>query len=181
MTNLCQRFEKVRIPATPVELDLLTASVLKYGCLIPLVTWKDTLIDGHERLKICQENDIPFETTEKHFDNDSDAIAWILKHQFATRHLLAYERCMKVLQYEPEILEFLKKRQSAVFKRRKMPGFLLSSEALAWFAGVSYGTFIKARELREANDKDALLIAVTSINKGYEYLVNKERQLIKSV
>ena len=181
MTNLCQQFEKVRIPATPVELDLLTASVLKYGCLIPLVTWKDTLIDGHERLKICQENDIPFETTEKHFDNDSDAIAWILKHQFATRHLLAYERCMKVLQYEPEILEFLKKRQSAVFKRRKMPGFLLSSEALAWFAGVSYGTFIKARELREANDKDALLIAVTSINKGYEYLVNKERQLIKSV
>ena len=181
MTNLCQRFEKVRIPATPLELDLLTDSVLKYGCLIPLVIWKDTLIDGHERLKICQENDIPFETTEKHFDNDSDAIAWILKHQFATRHILAYTRCMKVLQYAPAILEFLKKQRSAAFKRRKIPGFLLSSEALAWFAGVSYGTFIKAQELREANDKDALLIAVTSINKGYEYLVNKERQLIKSI
>ena len=181
MTNLCQRFEKVRIPATPLELDLLTDSVLKYGCLIPLVIWKDTLIDGHERLKICQENDIPFETTEKHFDNDSDAIAWILKHQFATKNLLVYTRCMKVLQYAPAILEFLKKQQNAAFKRRKTPGFLFSSEALAWFAGVSYGTFIKAQELREANDKDALLIAVTSINKGYEYLVNKERQLIKSV
>lgn len=50
------------IPAlSPDELAQLERSLLAEGCRDPLIVWKEKniLLDGHNRLSICRQHDIP--------------------------------------------------------------------------------------------------------------------------
>ena len=47
------------------ELQRLELSLLEEGCRDPLVVWKEQgiLLDGHNRLALCQRHSIPFQRT----------------------------------------------------------------------------------------------------------------------
>ena len=47
-------------PLQDTELSLLIDSILTNGCEMPLVIWNGTILDGHNRYRICHENSIPF-------------------------------------------------------------------------------------------------------------------------
>ena len=66
---------------------LLEESLLKNGCLHPLVVWNGILIDGHNRYEICTKHEIPFETIEKEFSGRDEALIWIITTQVSRRNL----------------------------------------------------------------------------------------------
>ncbi|MDR2438607.1 MAG: hypothetical protein LBE12_04440 [Planctomycetaceae bacterium] len=47
-------------PLTDAEFTGFEESILKDGCLSPLVVWNDILVDGHNRYDICSKHQIPY-------------------------------------------------------------------------------------------------------------------------
>ena len=82
-----------RIPKLkPSEIASLESSILAEGCRDPLVVWSregkdDVLVDGHNRLSICEQHGIPFETHRMEFKGRTDVIEWMLRHQLGRRNL----------------------------------------------------------------------------------------------
>ena len=59
-------------PLQPEELAQLEANILAEGCRDPLVVWQGILLDGHNRLRICEKHGIPYKVVEIDLP-DSDA------------------------------------------------------------------------------------------------------------
>src|ERR1051325_7654931 len=87
-------------PLQPAEFVLLEAALRAEGCRDALVVWRGTLLDGHNRLTLCQRHGIPFETVEVELPNRQAAQEWILKNQFARRNLAPYQRAELALKLE---------------------------------------------------------------------------------
>ncbi|MCJ7445119.1 MAG: DUF5131 family protein [Methanotrichaceae archaeon] len=76
------------IPAISEEEYLqLEQNILEYGCIDPIVTWENTILDGHNRYKICGQNEIEYKIHPIALDNRVDAIDWIIDHQLGRRNL----------------------------------------------------------------------------------------------
>jgi hypothetical protein len=75
---------------TEEERAQLKANLLAAGvCRDPLSIWKghNTLLDGHQRLALCQTHKIPFETVEIELPGHEAAKEWIIRHQLGRRNL----------------------------------------------------------------------------------------------
>ncbi len=48
-----QIFEKLTVPFNLTEMEELEKSLLSQGCLTPIVTWNDVILDGHKRYRVC--------------------------------------------------------------------------------------------------------------------------------
>ena len=84
-----RKFEQLLPRLTGDEQADLKASLVAHGCRDPLVAWKETgiLLDGHERLRICEKLKLPFSTTEVSLPNRDAAAIWIVANQLARRNL----------------------------------------------------------------------------------------------
>ncbi len=80
-------FSKLLPPHRPEESSLIEASILKTGCLVPLVVWNGVLVDGHKRYEICTRHGIPFKTFEIEFADRNAAAKWIYTNQLARVNL----------------------------------------------------------------------------------------------
>jgi len=51
---------------SPDEKKLLEKSLVEDGCKEPIIVWagKETILDGHQRYRICKEHNIPFDVVE---------------------------------------------------------------------------------------------------------------------
>ena len=74
-------FRDVLPSLTNEEYNGLKEDLLQNGCIDSIKVWNNTIIDGHNRCAICNENNIEFKTEELNFNNDNEAIAWIVKNQ----------------------------------------------------------------------------------------------------
>ncbi len=75
---------------SPEEMNLLEASLEADGCRDPIVTWAnhdDTILDGHNRYRICRRFEIPFKTRALKLETRGDAINWIIANQLGRRNL----------------------------------------------------------------------------------------------
>ena len=66
-------FERLIPDPDAEEQRWLEESIKKEGCTDPLITWNGTVIDGHNRFKICTRLGIPFSYCEKNDLPDRDA------------------------------------------------------------------------------------------------------------
>lgn len=81
-------FESFIPPLTQAEADALRASIQAEGrARDPIVVWGDTIVDGHNRYRICTELGLPFATVPKSFDSREAAKQWILDNQIGRRNL----------------------------------------------------------------------------------------------
>lgn len=72
------------------ELDLLEASLTTEGCREPIVVWANhdnTILDGHNRCRICQRFNIPFKIKAMKFDTREECVNWIIANQLGRRNL----------------------------------------------------------------------------------------------
>lgn len=89
------------------ELRTLEDNILTDGVVRdPLVLWagKNILVDGHNRWDIIQRHpQIPYSTTERHFDTEEDVIIWICRNQRGRRNIskVVYD---KLIQEEYEAM-----------------------------------------------------------------------------
>jgi hypothetical protein len=76
-------------PLSPSELADLERSLAAEGCRDALIVWKgeNTLIDGHNRLRWCRENQKPFPVVEREFADRDAAKAYIIHEHLGRRNL----------------------------------------------------------------------------------------------
>jgi hypothetical protein len=100
------------------EIEQLKANILANGCQDSLKIWQTTqkiitpdsltneeqfvLIDGHNRYKICTENNLPFAVSIMKFQSLDDVISWMIDLQLGRRNMspneIAYYRGLKYNQ-----------------------------------------------------------------------------------
>lgn len=83
-------FEGLCPRLTPEEFNCLQQSILDEGCREPITVWanhEDTVIDGHNRYRICKNNSIPYKTRAIKLDTCGDVINWIITNQLGRRNL----------------------------------------------------------------------------------------------
>ena len=162
-------------PLTEEEYRGLEASIVTEGCRDALIVWKDILVDGHNRLKICTEHGIAFQVLQKEI-SDRDAVKlWMLGNQLGRRNLNDFQRIEMVRKCEDAVKARAKERQGT---RSDLAGSIPpklagsdSRDELAKMAGVGHTTYEHAlavldnapEEVIEATRKKEL-----SINTAYE-------------
>jgi ParB-like chromosome segregation protein Spo0J len=173
------------LPAlTEEEFAGLEASILKDGCLSPLVVWNDILVDGHHRYEICRKHQIPYAIKNVELENLEDAKLWAWQHQENRRNMTPFVRSELALKFKDIVAAKAKERQ-----RCGQGGILLPSKSaeaketrqeLAEMAGVAPSTLGQVKYITEHADdttKEKLRRGEkgTSINKEYKRLKSESK------
>ena len=84
-----KEFQEKIPPLTGAEFDQLRENILADGEVYePIVTWNGTIVDGHNRWKIIQENPgLPYKVKEMDFQDKWDAFDWMYRKQLGRRNL----------------------------------------------------------------------------------------------
>ena len=90
--NINNKFKNLIPPLEKEEYDTLKNSIISEGCREPLTLWNGTIIDGHNRYKICSRNNIKFKTINKKFKDEGEAIIWMIDNQLGRRNISTYNR-----------------------------------------------------------------------------------------
>ncbi len=87
--NIDSEFASLIPALSSEERAQLERNLKSNGCREPLVVWaeQDTLIDGHNRLEICQANGLEFTVRLVHFAERDDAKRWVIQNQLGRRNL----------------------------------------------------------------------------------------------
>jgi phage N-6-adenine-methyltransferase len=82
-------FERLIPPLKQEELESLKDSIIEDGCRDPLVVWEESglLLDGHNRFRICTDNNISFNVKTKSLPDRESALDWIDRNQLGRRNL----------------------------------------------------------------------------------------------
>ena len=176
-------FQSLIPPLTQEEYAGLEASILKEGCRDALVLWKETLVDGHNRLAVCQKHGLPYETRTLKFEGRDEAKIWILNNQLARRNLTPYQRAEIALALEGIFKAKGKERQreggaeKVCLNSDKAP--IDTKKELAKIAGVGHDTMARVKKIAEQAPEDVkakLRTGEVSINQAYKDVIGKERQ-----
>ena len=98
-------------PLTEAEYHGLKDSIVAEGCRDALIVWKDILVDGHNRFKICTEHGLSFQVLQKEFA-DRDAVKlWMLGNQLGCRNLNDFQRVEMTHKCENAVKARAKGRQ----------------------------------------------------------------------
>ncbi len=91
-----EEFKNLIPPLQDEEYTQLEQNIIADGCRDPIVVWNDIIVDGHNRYRICGDNNIEFNTDAMEFDSREDVIEWMLYNQIGKRNahanLMSYMR-----------------------------------------------------------------------------------------
>ena len=201
-----KEFEELIPPLTEKEFKRLEASILEEGCRDALVLWNDTLVDGHNRYRVCDKHGIAFKTVQRDFADRNAVKLWMLSNQLGRRNLNDFQRIEMVRKCEDAVKAQAKERQrggqGGILLRIKLseanseiqndvannegkaaPNPKLSkgktTEELGAMAGVSHSTYEHAAAVLD-NAPETIIKAVRtgdmSINKAYQYVKRAEKE-----
>lgn len=120
--EIYSRFRDLLPPLSKTEFEQLEASVLDEGVREPIRVWENKIIDGHNRYKIAQENDLDFDTEEMIFPDEDAVCEWMIINQLGRRNL---EQSLKTL-FIGQLYELQKKRRGG---DRKTPEFIEQNQS----------------------------------------------------
>ena len=184
-------FRELIPPLSPEEYAGLEENIVSEGCRDAIVVWNknffegghckypddEIIIDGHNRLEICQKHKIPFKTNAREFKNENEATAWIIRNQFSRRNLSIYDRSVLALRLE-EILRPVAEKHlhlakgKGLQKSAKVKPIDTRAE-VARAAGVSHDTIAKVKVIEKKASpelKESLRRGDATINSAYKGL-----------
>ena len=86
-----KEFSALCPPLTSEERSLLEQQIKADGCREALIVWRENgkrlLLDGHNRLDICNGHSVQFRVLEKRFDSREDARNFVIANQLGRRNL----------------------------------------------------------------------------------------------
>jgi hypothetical protein len=151
-----KEFAELIPPLSEDEYSQLEKNLLAEGCRDRLVVWGDILIDGHNRLQICNKHNIPYDIVTVDFVDRNDAIAYIILNQFGRRNLSIGNRSILALKLEPIYKAQAKNNQKQSPGRGKKgtqkSAYLFTGETrkkIAEIAGVSHNTIDRVKKIVE--------------------------------
>ncbi|MDR0326979.1 MAG: ParB N-terminal domain-containing protein [Planctomycetaceae bacterium] len=139
-------------PLSAEEFAGLEESIVKDGCLSPLVVWNDILVDGHHRYEICKRHQITFSVESIVLDSLDDAKLWIWKHQGYRRNLSLFQRVESILKIKKAIAAASKKRQGK--RNDNAMKHLTEHQELARLAGMTPCNLSKVKYILERADEE---------------------------
>ncbi|MEO8473033.1 MAG: ParB/Srx family N-terminal domain-containing protein [Chryseolinea sp.] len=183
------------IPLGDMELSQLERSLIAEGCREPLMVWEKSpgqlvLVDGHNRYKLCQKNNIPYKTKKTKFNNVEEAKVWMIDNQIGRRNLtpdqMSYYRGLKYNSLK-------KKKGGYDYVKSKGQNEISTSELIAKNFNVSESTIKRDAKFAEGLDivgrsnpklKTKILIGEAKVKKGDVQLLtdakNADRLTIKN-
>lgn len=170
-------FEALIPPLTEDEFNQLRENILECGEVYdPLITWKGTLIDGHNRWRIIQEHpEIRYTSIEVIFFSRNEAILWIINNQLGRRNLNKADAII-LAQKKSEVTaqaakEKISRTTAESNKNRANPSSIKNDKAetapintqkeTAKLAGVSVGTVAQFEQVQKKKPE-----LVDKIRKG---------------
>lgn len=188
MLKINEELRELIPPLSTEEKQLLTESILKEGCRDSLITWNNTIIDGHNRYQICKANNIAFSTKEMDFDNIENVKEWMINNQFSRRNLPLYERARLALKLKPIIEERAKENlkiytgnqyEDAPYQKSDNIQKINTTKELGKTAGVSHDTIHKVEVIEKKATpevKQQLSKGDISINQAYKEIKKEEKR-----
>jgi len=170
-------------PLAPEEYEGLEKSIVAEGCRDALVLWDEVLLDGHNRLEICQKHDIKFKVQQvKGIADKEQAKTWVITNQFSRRNLAPIQRVELALKLEEIFQKQAKENEkrggnSGKVGRQISDNPVDTKKELAKVAGVSHDTIHKGKAiLKNASQetKEKLRRGESSINREYIKLKRDE-------
>lgn len=180
-TQIKQPFKDMIPPLTSEEYAQLEENVLRDGIIDPLVLWGDILMDGHNRYKIAQEHDLDYETVQIDLEDETEAEAWIIKHQLGRRNVSAFDRGKLALRLKPKIAEKAKAQQGArtdLLQNSAKSEPIDTRAEIADIAGVSHDTIHKVETILNSGDErlqEEVESGDLSINRAYYTIKQNEK------
>lgn len=155
----------------------LEESIKKEGCRDAIIVWRGRIIDGHNRYKICKENNIKFNTIENtNLKNENEAKIWIINNQFSRRNIDPYTRGELALELEKLLLG----RQGRKEKGANVGTFKgKTRDIIAKSARLGHGTIDKIKLIKEKatpETKQKIKESKISINKAYKDIRREEKK-----
>ena len=190
-----ESFRKLIPPLSGEEYAQLEENCKADGIRDPLVVWRGTLIDGHNRYDIAQKHGLEFQVVEKDFEDETAAKIWMVTNQFGRRNLNNYQRSVLALSMEELFKEKAKENQvrkpadsvrqnSAEQNEGTTP--IETRKELAKLANVSHDTIMRVKKI-EATATPETIAAVRSgeksINEAYKEIkaVEKKEERIELI
>ena len=140
----------------------------------PLVVWRGTLIDGHNRYDIAQKHGLEFQVVEKDFEDETAAKIWMVTNQFGRRNLNNYQRSVLALSMEELFKEKAKGNMSAGGEKYTKQGCqnsdkvveeilpIDSKKELAKLANVSHDTIMRVKKIEATATPETRLFRVSN-------------------
>ena len=182
-----KEFRDLIPPISPEEYGDLEKSIIKEGCREPLMIWEGTIVDGHNRYKICSKHDIKFRTQDIKFESDAEAKIWIIENQFSRRNISKADRASLALKRKDIIEKKAKEKQiregkslggKPTLSMKSSEGSIDTRKEIAKHAGVSEDTIRKV-EIIEKIDPEAMKKIrnnEVSINQVYKNITLGEKK-----
>jgi hypothetical protein len=110
-------------PLQQDEFESLSLAIQADGCLDNIKVWHrgddslDTIVDGHNRYKICQQFKTPFKITRLKFTDKSEVMTWMYNNQKARRSLTLIERLELYSKLQVHLEKLAKERRLANLKQ----------------------------------------------------------------
>ena len=110
-------------PLQQDEFESLSLAIQADGCLDNIKVWHrgddslDTIVDGHNRYKICQQFKTPFKITRLKFNDKSEVMTWMYNNQKARRSLTLVERLDLYSKLQVHLEKLAKERRLANLKQ----------------------------------------------------------------
>ena len=174
-------------PPSRGERAALERGILNEGCLVPLVVWQWQglliLLDGHNRLEICREHNLPFQVRIRLFTDRAAALRYIIDVAGEQRNLSTEAAgYLRGAEYFAE--KGPRGGSHAVKKANSQNGSLETAQRLADKHKVSRNTIYRDAKLTLAVDKiahncgpkakDAILSRDTGLRRGAVMRLVKE-------
>ncbi len=160
----------------------MASDILENGCYAPIIVNEDmVVIDGHNRLCVCEKHGLPFKMLVFSFADLLEAKQWALDTQKGCRNLDKWELGKIALKLKPEIEAKAKEKQREYHGNQYESGLLTTlsevqaspmttRKELADTVGIGEVTMGKVMQIDEhapATIKEALDNGELSINQGY--------------
>ena len=165
-------------PLTGEQLAALEADLLANGCYSPIIVNEDmTVIDGHNRLELCEKHGIPYKMAVFSFADMLEAKQWALDTQKGRRNLDKWELGKIALRLKPDIEARAKENMGTrtdlltTLSEGQPPAPPVNTrKELADTVGIGEVTMGKVMQIDEhapAAIREALDSGDLSINQGY--------------
>lgn len=191
-------FQNLIRPLTQEEYNLLEDSLKDSGCREPITILEDgTIIDGHNRYKICQEHNIKYSKfVQKGLESETDVKLWMLYNQIGKRNYTNFDKSLVAIEIEK--LESIKAKERMLklsnlkqfqeleeqndlparsdLTEREKSGKALEKAAKS--VGVGYGTVYKTKQILDKAPEEVIekvRKGEVSIDRAYQKLQRAER------
>ena len=179
-----ESFRKLIPPLSGEEYAQLEENCKADGIRDPLVVWRGTLIDGHNRYDIAQKHGLDYTVVEKEFEDETAAKIWMVTNQFGRRNLNNYQRSVLALSMEELFKEKAKEKEharktSTCQNSDKSFEEIDTKKEIGKLANVSHDTIMRVKKI-EATATPETIAAVRSgeksINEAYKEIRATEKK-----